>query len=177
MNARFSSWFFSFVCLVVCTVYLTGCSEPTGTISGKVTFKGEAVTSGSVNFVPAEGDASKATFAMIQSDGSYTATVPTGKMKIAIVTPSGDSNKSASSSGGSGSYTGSSGKGKSSTPQAKASATPQNFGMPKGVEVPDSYVRKESKYFNIPSKYKDPDSSGLSTEVKSGENKYDIPLQ
>lgn len=40
----------SILALGACLILLVGCAAPTGEVSGKVTYKGQAVTNGSINF-------------------------------------------------------------------------------------------------------------------------------
>jgi hypothetical protein len=77
-------------CLVLLSAAaLLGCGDDSSSISGKVTYKGEAVRGGSLIFAPA-GDAKnpgKPALAELNADGTYTApaAVP-GKNKV-IYTP------------------------------------------------------------------------------------------
>ena len=81
-----------FVALAL-TVAIAGCGDsrgPTGTVSGKVTFKGQPVTEGMVSFVSAEGHGASG---LLDSAGNYTLVtadgpgVPAGDYKVAIRPP------------------------------------------------------------------------------------------
>jgi hypothetical protein len=52
-----------------------GCADgslPTGRVSGKVTFDGQPVTSGSITFAPTSGTVGKPAIGAVNADGSYT---------------------------------------------------------------------------------------------------------
>lgn len=76
-----------------------GCSKPTSTFSGKVTYQGKPVTSGVIYFL---GPAPKFQMGMgtIHDDGTYVATdVPVGEVRVSFQAPQvparfGDPNKS-----------------------------------------------------------------------------------
>ena len=61
-----------------------GCGGPrTGTVSGDVTLDGQPMKKGQITFAPVDG---KSTGAMADvADGKFSATVPAGEMKVAIV--------------------------------------------------------------------------------------------
>ncbi len=64
---------------------LSGCHDSRGTVYGKVTFKGEAVPSGTVTFY---GPGDQVASASLLPDGTYQATeVPLGEVKVALTTP------------------------------------------------------------------------------------------
>jgi hypothetical protein len=67
-----------------------GCSK-TGTVSGQVTYKGEAVPGGFVNFIPQSGTLEGTVFSSaIDANGNYTATgLPVGPVKILVQNPGG----------------------------------------------------------------------------------------
>ena len=76
---RQSAWCLTAVLLLAC-----GCAR-TGTVSGKVTYKGRAVTYGSVIMVSPDKTA-RSTF--IEADGSYTVQdVHPGVVNIAVISP------------------------------------------------------------------------------------------
>jgi hypothetical protein len=160
--------FLGIVFVVILFSVLYGCSNPMGTITGRVTLKGEPLGVGSVNFVSADGGSKEGGFAIIQPDGTYTATIPTGKMKIFISAP-----KEVVTPGGA--MYGSAPPGKAMS-LVKKNVPPKDFAKPKDAEIPDNYFPKNQKYPKISSKYQSPDSSSLILDVKSGENKFDIPL-
>lgn len=71
---RRASAFFSLVSvgLLVTLLGCTGGGAPTGKVTGKVTFDGKPVTSGSLTFAPAAGTEGKPAAGAVKADGSYT---------------------------------------------------------------------------------------------------------
>lgn len=64
---------------------LSGCHDSLGKLHGKVTFKDEAVPSGTVAFY---GPGDQVANAALLPDGTYEATgVPLGEVKVAVTTP------------------------------------------------------------------------------------------
>src|SRR5262245_53432384 len=55
--------------LIIAVLSLSSCKEPTSTVSGKVTYKGEAVTEGTVNFMNLEKG--WAADGVIDANGNY----------------------------------------------------------------------------------------------------------
>jgi hypothetical protein len=123
-----------------------GCGPSVGAISGKVTYNGETLGSGTVQFNGPNATAMSG----IAADGTYTiAKMPVGTVQIAVETtspPPGTPQE------GSGKITG-------------GSMSVQGAPPPPG------------KYVPIPDKYKDPRTSGLTYEVKSGKQQHDLVLQ
>jgi hypothetical protein len=75
---------FALLIFLVLSLTAFGCGSKTGTISGKVTYQGKAVTGGSVNFL-SEGSESIMKTGGIQKDGSYSVSgVPVGPAKITV---------------------------------------------------------------------------------------------
>jgi hypothetical protein len=71
--------------LVLMTVGLSGCGGKTGSVSGTVTYQGEALSSGLVVFVAKDGRVSQP--AGVEVDGSYTAhNVPVGPVTACVET-------------------------------------------------------------------------------------------
>jgi hypothetical protein len=73
-------------CLVAAVLVLAagGCGKPAGNISGKVTYQGNALPAGYVNF-SCEGDSPTVKTSTIQSDGSYSiSAMPVGPAKITV---------------------------------------------------------------------------------------------
>ncbi|MFH1300281.1 MAG: carboxypeptidase regulatory-like domain-containing protein [Planctomycetota bacterium] len=107
---------------------------------GKVTYKGEPVKEGTVQFNnPDKGFGGQA---IIQEDGTYVVTNNTG----GLVT---------------GTY--------------QVSVVPPMIEKSFGPDTPPSEVPKEMA--NIPKKFHFPNTSGLSVEIKTGENTFDIDMQ
>jgi hypothetical protein len=70
--------------VVLCVLAVAaGCARPTGTVSGTVTYNGQALSVGTVTFVPQEGPAQVCS---IEPDGRYTVRkVPVGPCNISVV--------------------------------------------------------------------------------------------
>src|SRR5437870_10875103 len=75
-----------FVCsCVLAVVMIAGCGSKSGSVSGKVTYQGKALTSGLVIFVDKDGKVSQP--AGIEVDGSYVADqVPVGPLSVCVET-------------------------------------------------------------------------------------------
>lgn len=131
---------------------LSGCGgSSTGTVSGKVTFKGQPLKGGNVSIIPKAGGVLKTT---IGEDGSYSISkVPVGSAKAAVDTSSLRPIPQKSLPG----------------PYANApkEALPSN--LQSGGDP--------SRYTPIPEMYADPEKSGLTLDVKSGKNDYPIELK
>jgi hypothetical protein len=141
------------VSLVLCLA-TTGCGG-NGSVSGKVSYKGEPLGGGSVLFVSTEGRGSAST--EIGLDGKYSLNkVPAGPVKIAVET--------------------------ASTKPAKAPPggmpTPPPGAMPK--DVPSMYnqaSQPKGNYIWIPENYADPEKSGLTYTVTGGPQTHEIDLK
>jgi hypothetical protein len=68
-----------------------GCGPKVGTVSGKVTYKGEAVPGGFVDFIPQTGSQKGTVFpGTIDTSGNYKVTgVPVGPVQILVRRPGG----------------------------------------------------------------------------------------
>jgi hypothetical protein len=139
---------------------LVGCggSGAQGKLTGKVLYKGKPVTGGSVIFRPSSAGENTVT-AQILPDGSYTATVPAGVVKIAV------DNREL----------------QPPETTAKKEARPN---LPKvgnlTSDTPDPRVNPQKPagtYIKLPDKYHDVASSGLSYTVKSGAQTYNIEFE
>jgi hypothetical protein len=121
---------------------VVGCGASGGIVTGKVRYKDELVTAGSVTFY---GPNEQTAIAPINSDGSYKATkVPLGAVKVAVTTP----------------------------PPVSAAKQKRAREMRKGQGDPSG-----EKTVSIPSKYGDPEKSGLGLTVTSGSQPFDIDLK
>jgi hypothetical protein len=126
-------------------------------VSGSVTYNGNAVEKGEVNFQNVDPDGSAATG--IIENGRYSLTtfspgdgaIP-GKYRVSVTSKNVD--------------------------MAAAEAELVKKGMPKGTAMPQEFSAKAQKdaKSNIPPKYSIPDTSGLEYTVKEGYNTYDIKL-
>jgi hypothetical protein len=73
-----------FLVLLLLALLTIGCGSKTGTLSGKVTYQGKALTGGFVTFI-SEGPEAKTLSCGIQKDGSYSLSgVPVGPVKITV---------------------------------------------------------------------------------------------
>ncbi len=146
---------------------LAGCSSP-GSISGKITYKGKPLKSGTVTFVPDQGGG----FTSEIRDGEYKIErIPPGPAKIAVIPsstippmqylmkmrpPKEVMEKAA--------------PGKSIEGQAESPPPPG-----KSIEaIPKSGPKIETPF--PVNRFKDPNTSGLTYTVKSGSQVYDIEL-
>ena len=85
LHGAFTRRFFPAVVLALLALAFSGCGQRKGKVTGKVSYKGEAVPSGTVAFY-GKGDAVSS--APIGPDGTYQATeVPLGEVKITVTTP------------------------------------------------------------------------------------------
>jgi hypothetical protein len=127
-----------------------GCgSSSTGTVSGKVTYKGAPLKGGTVTFVNKQ----QSSLAEIQEDGSYKAEkVPTGDATISVETTS------------------------LKPPNQMAMKNRPPAGAQGGPKMPD-YEARAKRYIQIPDKYSDAQQSGLKYTVKSGSQEFEIKLE
>lgn len=74
--------------VIAAWLVVAGCGEPAGSVSGMVTYKGQAVTNGSIAFqMPSKGIAQNA---KLDAGGKFTmaAPLPTGSYQVFYVPPS-----------------------------------------------------------------------------------------
>jgi hypothetical protein len=133
---------------------VSGCGEDDGIgrrypVSGKVTYKGEPVTKGTVGFVPMDSSG-RAANGEIQSDGSYTLTTHAprdgalpGKYRVSV-----------------------------SAVEVDTSVTKNKPGGMYRVDL----LAKAPRKVLVPLKYGDPNQSGLTAEVKPESNTQDFKL-
>jgi hypothetical protein len=139
---------------------LGGCASR-GTVSGKITYQGQPLPSGTVLFVPENGPAVTG----VITDGRYEVRgVVRGPAKIGVQTPDAVA---------------------SAGPEFQRHIPP-GMGPPKGAQLPpgvDPSVfdpaaqRSNLKSTWIPEEYRNPEKSGLTCTVKGGEQEYDIELK
>jgi hypothetical protein len=140
--------------LILFGLALSGCGAPksglrglTGSVSGKVTYKGTPVPNGVVTF---HGDEGQSTQVPLGEDGTYDAPqVPVGQVSVTIATPPDNSVL---------------------LKVAKQWPGGKRFGVGKPIEPPKNVV-------SIPTKYSNPAQSGLRFNVSEGRQTYDIPLK
>jgi hypothetical protein len=137
------------ILLLAASAGIVGCGTNGATVTGKVTYRDRLVTSGEVMFITQDGKASAHT--PVQPDGTYKAeNVPLGRLKVSLQNP-----------------------------------LPLHYQQvqkkPKGTAEENSELQEAAKkaalYVPTPPKYADPDQSGLTAEVKSGKNEYNLELK
>jgi hypothetical protein len=134
--------------LCLAALLAAGCGKTTAQVSGKVTYRGRPVTSGAVTFLGKDGKAGDT--GQIQADGSYVvARAPVGPVTIAVVTPPPPDYSQAASQGGS---------------------------LAADEEVKAGLARA-ARHVAVPAKYRNPQESGLTFEVRPGPNAHDIDLK
>jgi len=140
-------------------VVAAGCGKsvgPSGTVSGKVTCDGQAVTEGTVVFISAQG---RGASGKLDSQGAYTLKtvesgekVPVGEYQVAVQPPPPEQ-----------------------ADLSKVSADDVKAAIAKGLPVPGDPVKKE--YPNIPQKYRNQANSGWKLMVKEGANTFDLEMK
>jgi hypothetical protein len=127
-----------------------GCGKQATTVTGKVTYKGRALTSGDVLFL---SDNDTLTRAPIGPDGTYTARgVPVGPAKLGVDNPPPPRDPAATSG----------------LPPAKDSSND-----PEVKELKE----RAAHYVATPKHYRDPKQSGLTYTVQTGSQTHNIDLQ
>jgi len=140
----------------------SGCAPPTGSISGTVTYKGKSLPYGRVTFVCADGTVVSG---KIDSDGTYSISqAPSGPARVAIrfleeAMPILVSVEPSELPGG---------KGADSSAHA-----PQGPMMIQSSEKPAS----RPKPMRIPDHFQQAEKSGLTYEIRTGDQTYDIKLE
>lgn len=141
----------------ICSLGLTGCSQNSNSIIGKITYNGQPVTRGQVSVLTAKGVQASGT---IFPDGTYLVKgVPAELCYIAVVS-------------------------EEEAPQPQA-ITPQNVGEMKkkmGDELAQRQAgnsdtqRSDRPKTLVPGRYSDPMKSGLQVTVSQSRQTYDISL-
>src|SRR5262249_22519239 len=139
---------FGVLLIIIGLFYL---SRPTGTVTGKVTFRGKPVYTGSVIIVGKDGVAAAGP---IETDGSYVGRrAPVGEVAVGVVSKDPVFLHRVST--------------------LRSSRTP----VPASALAPPPNLERK-KWFPIPKEYEEPVHSGLTFSVQKGENnKYDIELK
>ena len=146
--ARFVAALTVFLCLTA----LTGCGDSSkAAVSGKVTYKGAPVTGGTLTLYPTSGTPFPVN---INANGTFNASdAPIGQMGVSISTDN--------------------------------VVSFQGYQMPPGVQPPKDVnspaqpnidTSNAPKKVEIPAKYKDPKTSGLTWDVKGGKQSKDFEL-
>jgi hypothetical protein len=125
-----------------------GCGTKTGTVSGKVSYGNKTVTSGEVLFLTQDGKSGA--HAAVQPDGTYQAiNVPLGTLKVGLQNP---------------------------PPLYYQQIKNRPRGVADDPEMQEA-AKRAAHYVPTPPKYQDPNQSGLTTNVKPGENTYNLELR
>jgi len=147
--------------LLLLPLVAAGCSKQ-GTVSGKVYYKGQLLTGGTVYFVPESKSGQFSS--VIQRDGSYSISkLPPGKAKIGV------------QSGGAGIpaaiFQRMGGK---NAEKGLKQAGRIGRGMSGTGDGGDQEIKKETTV--LPAKFADADESGLVLDVTGGSQPYDIQI-
>jgi hypothetical protein len=152
LHSPLTAWAAPWFCLVV-ALTLTGCGA-NGSVSGKVSYKGEPVGGGTVLFVP-QGQQSLS--ARINADGTYSIEkIAAGPVKISVETKTAQQVKG----------------------PPRGMPTPPPGAIPK--DAPSIYnqpSQPQGKYVPIPENYADPDKSELTYTVIGGSQTHNIDLK
>jgi hypothetical protein len=129
-----------------------GCAAGRGDVSGKVTFRGKALVSGTVQLQAADKTLKQAN---IENDGSYSILgVPLGEAHLAVSSTNP--------------------QGPESQPLARGERGERGDRQP---TTPPKAAAPAAGWFPIPSDYGDINKSRLTYTVKKGPNTYDIELK
>jgi hypothetical protein len=136
---------------VLGVLMLSGCRPETGEVSGQVTYSGQPLTHGTVQFFCQD---QQIISRLINGDGTYSVPeLPLGAAKIAVVThppiPNG---------------------------YARPQTLPPSKDAPKLGEPARGRLPEGAKYVPIPYRYGNPDQSGLAVTVSKGNQIFDISL-
>jgi hypothetical protein len=143
------------VCAGLLLAGLTGCSgQSWGKITGKVTVNDKPVTSGRITFMHDDG---RTALAEIKPDGSYSLEkIPVGKLKVGIESMNFAAYEA-------------------KMPKRKEGGKMQDPNDP-GAATPTALTKSGATPW-VPTRYNEPKSSGLTADVKDGDNKIDFPLK
>ncbi len=149
------------------SVLVVGCGKGGGTVSGKVTYKGETLKRGVVQFFPESAGGSFTS--PIKSDGTYSIpNVPRGMAKISVISGSAKPpDQMMKSRGGMGGV-----KAAKGMQQQQEKLKQQNI-PPGAASAADAAEEGPS----VPPMYNDPEKSNLKVEVTGGKQTHDITIQ
>jgi hypothetical protein len=138
--------------VLLALVALTGCGSSTATVKGKVSYNGKLLKGGNITFISTtSGKPSVST--TISEDGTYVATVPTGKVKICVDTQSL----------------------KAPMRSFPKYTPPSGQKAPRGLDSPAEDMSK--RYVEIPLDYADADKTTLTCEVKGPTMEHNIEMK
>ncbi len=150
------------------SVLVVGCGKGGGTVSGKVTYKGETLKRGVVQFFP-EGAGGSFT-SPIKPDGTYSIpNVPRGMAKISVTSGSAKPPDQMMK-----------GRGGMGGARAAKGMQQQQERLFKGKDVPpgaSSAADAAEEGPSVPPMYNDPEQSNLKVEVTGGKQTHDITIQ
>ena len=158
--------------LVCLAPFMMGCGGGKGKISGSVNLDGKPLPAGTITFYPAKGTPVTGNI----SDGQYSVSgVASGNAKVAVETASLKKEMENLRGIGQGMAQSMSGMppGAKIPPEAQARIDEEKK---KAQDAAQKVKELQAKYRPIPDKYAKSDTSGLTYDVKSGGNTWDVPL-
>jgi hypothetical protein len=160
MRRRFRTPARNAIMVLGAVTIFSGCGGGKSTVTGKVTYNGKPVVWGTVILIDAQGQYHQGA---IDLGGNYTTddAVPEGAVKIGVVSPKPEGGKVLAPKGGA-KAGGGSGFEDPRDKFMKEQGTGQNTAPPRTIPPTGAW-------FPIPSKYADPNTSGLSGTVKKGD--------
>jgi hypothetical protein len=137
--------------LLLLPLLAAGCSPGKGTVSGQVTYDGKPLKLGTISFHPEGGRHDPANGKIV--DGAYSVDdVTVGPNKVTVLALDPD--------------------------KAGGTPAPGAEGEAGARDAPVTGTKKHAKEFvPIPSRYADPDKSGLHLDVHTGTQTFPVPLE
>jgi hypothetical protein len=134
-----------------------GCGSGTAKVQGKVTYKGQPLGQGTVGIISMDGKRTE--LAEIDANGNYEfVRAPVGEVKCTVVVPPAP------------------GTGTKTVSIAASGVEPKDKAAMAAVPNPESLHQPKGKHVPIPTKYADPEKSGLKYTITSGQNTINIEL-
>lgn len=157
-------------------VLLVGCSRPTGSITGKVSFKGQPLKAGNISFVSTEGQPTVSS--VVGEDGTYNiSSIAVGNYKVCIENQSYASGGAAKDSYAS--YGNKMNKNKGKEAEAKpldpSITPPEGYHPSNPKDTPASRNKKDFPV--VPDSYGKAESTDLTYTVVSGSQNHDFDLK
>jgi hypothetical protein len=157
-----------YCCLLLPLLFALGCGgSKTAKLSGKVLFDNKPLPGGTITFYPADGGKLNPASTAIQEDGTYSLdNAPTGEVKVSVsnahLKGANDGIKR--------------GPGGGPPPASQNIKAPPEVMAKMPQQPPDNKLTPIGKYIPIPDKYGKPETSGLSTTIKGG-NQTDVNFE
>jgi len=149
-SRKFANWQFAVCSAAIAFLLASGCAPPTGTISGKITFKGKPLVSGMVAFVHQQGTVVSGA---IESDGTYTVrNARLGPTTVTVI-----SVRTVKST---------------QKPHRSVMWNSQTGEVFLGPEVIEDVASSSA----VPTRYKDEKTTPLTHDIVAGEQTYDLDL-